>query len=70
MYYKSQNKQELEAYNERVSQGEGYQGITTKWSSIIEHQNGVDFAIVKNEKYLENLTEIDSLDGWFTETQI
>jgi hypothetical protein len=67
MYYTSQNKSELEAYNTLVVEGEGYDGIyTTDWASIIEHPNGADYAILKHPKYDAELTIEESLsDDWF-----
>ena len=66
MYYISSNKQDLEDYNELVSQSEGYDGkFTTRWADIIEHKNGGLFAIFKHENYPAELEEIDNLDNWF-----
>ena len=51
MYYISNNKADLEAYNQRVEQSEGYDGtFTTDWANIIEHQNSELFAIIKHDK--------------------
>ena len=36
MYYTSTNREELVAYNEAVSSGEGYTETTTEWAEIIE----------------------------------
>jgi len=66
MYYISQNRAELVAYNEAVNSGEGYNGTTTTWATIIEHPNGTDFAILKHLKYDAELTLVKSLsDDWF-----
>ena len=66
MYYVSENKQELEAYNQLVSESENYDGISTlSWANIIEHKNGNQFAILINPKYEVDLPIIDSLEGWF-----
>ena len=66
MYYTSQNREELVAYNEAVNSGECYNGTTTTWAKIIEHPNGVDFAILKHPKYDAVLTLVESLsDDWF-----
>ena len=66
MYYTSQNRSELVAYNEAVNSGEGYNGTTTTWSKIIEHPNGVDFCILKQPNYNAELTLMESLsDDWF-----
>lgn len=66
MYYISENKAELEAYNQLVSDGEKYDGVSTKeWASIIEHKEGNEFAILANPKYSAELNTVESLDGWF-----
>lgn len=68
MYYISENKAELEAYNQKVVEGEEYDGTTTTdWANIIEHQNGNQFAIFKHDKYDdENLQSVEDLDeSWF-----
>ncbi len=66
MYYTSQNREELVAYNEAVNSGEGYNGTTTQWATIIEHPNGTDFAIKKHPKYDAVLTLVELLsEDWF-----
>ena len=66
MYYKSTNREELVAYNEAVNSGEGYNGTTTQWANVIEHPNGVDYAIIKHANYDAVLTLVESLsDDWF-----
>jgi hypothetical protein len=71
MYYVSTNKHDLDSYNEHVSNGEGYNGMTTHWSNVIEHPNGTDFAIKKHEKYDAELTLVESLgDDWFPDVDI
>lgn len=68
MYYTSKNRSELVAYNEAVDSGEGYSGTTTTWAKIIEHPNGLDFAILKHPKYDAELTELETLTSdWFPE---
>ena len=69
MYYISSNKQDLEDYNELVSQNENYDGVsTTQWANVIEHKDGNQFAILANPKYpSETLQTVDTLDGWFEE---
>jgi len=69
MYYTSNDRSELETYNDLVSQNENYDGIsTTQWANVIEHKDGNQFAILANPKYLsETLNTIDTLDGWFEE---
>lgn len=71
MYYVSENKQELEAYNQLVSQSENYDGISTvTWANIIEHKNGITYAILANPKYLAELDTVKNLDGWFSDELI
>jgi len=68
MHYTSQNREELIAYNEDVNSGEGYNGTTTQWATIIEHPNRVDYAILKHKKYEAELTELETLTSdWFPE---
>lgn len=69
MYYTSNDRVELETYNDLVSQSENYDGIsTTQWANVIEHKDGNQFAILANPKYpSETLNTIDTLDGWFEE---
>ena len=68
MYYTSQNREELVAYNKAVNSGEGYSGTTTTWAEIIEHPNGADYAILKHPKYDAELTELETLTSdWFPE---
>ena len=69
MYYTSTNKEELELYNDLVSQSENYDGIsTTQWANVIEHKDGNQFAILANPKYQsDTLQTVDALDGWFEE---
>ena len=67
MYYISDNKADLEAYDNLVVVGEGYDGTTTKrWANIIEHPNGLQFAILKHEKYQTDLETVEALSqDWF-----
>jgi len=71
MYYTSQNKSELVAYNDLVGAGEGYSGTTTQWATIVEHPNGLDFAILKHPNYDATLTIEESLGAeWYPSTEI
>ena len=72
MYYISTNKEELELYNMIVSRDEKYDGVsTTQWANVITHKDGSQFAILANPKYpSESLATLESLDGWFEETEI
>ena len=52
MYYTSQDKETLEAYNEKIASGENYDGSTTvRWADVIEHHEGGSFAILKHTGY-------------------
>lgn len=66
MYYTSQNKSELVAYNETVNSAEGYNGTTTHWAEIIKHPNGTNYAVLKHRAYNAELTFVESLsEDWF-----
>ena len=67
MYYISNNKSDLEAYNNLVVVGEGYDGRTTqRWANVIEHPEGTQFAILKHQKYETDLQELVALSqDWF-----
>lgn len=71
MYYTSQDKETLEAYNEKIVEAEGYDGTTTvSWSNVIEHQDGDQFAILKHSSYPliegeEDAPTVDSIADFF-----
>lgn len=66
MYYKSTNKQKLEDYNTSVSQSEGYDGVfTNKWSDIVEHYQGGNYAIKKHPKYNLDANTTESILDFF-----
>ena len=70
-YYTSTNKADLEAYNTLVTTGEGYNGTTTNWATIVEHPNGLDFAILKHPNYDAELTIEESLGAeWYPSEEI
>jgi len=70
-YYTSTTKADLEAYNTLVTTGEGYNGTTTTWASIIEHPNGTDFAILKHSSYEVELTLEETLGAeWFPQIEL
>jgi len=71
MYYTSQDKSELVAYNDLVGTGEGYSGTTTQWATIIEHPNGTDYAILKHPSYEAELTLEETLGTeWFPQIEL
>lgn len=52
MYYVTETKAELEDYHQKIIEGEGYDGVIVQgWASIIEHQDGTKFAILKHPSY-------------------
>ena len=62
MYYTSQDKETLEAYNEKIASGQNYDGSTTvRWADVIEHHEGGSFAILKHTGYplIEGFDEND-----------
>jgi len=71
MYYISEFKDILEAYNEKVAAGENYDGTTTvRWADVIEHHEGGQFAILKHSGYAliegeEDAPTVDSITDFF-----
>ena len=66
MYYISDNKSDLEVYNNLVSIGEKYDGQTTlRWAKVIEHKDENLYAILKHDKYPAELETVEDLTGWF-----
>ncbi len=52
MYYVTETKEELEAYHQKIIDGEGYDGVIVQgWASIIEHQDGDKWAMLKHASY-------------------
>ena len=70
MYYTG-TKQECEDYNTKVTSGENYHGSTIDFASVKEHQNGVEFSILKHDKYGSEMTLIDKIpDSWYNNLEI
>ena len=71
MYYTSTDRDILDAYNDKVVAGENYDGTTTvRWSDVIEHQDGGQFAILKHSGYQlidgeEDATTVDSIEDFY-----
>ena len=66
MYYISDNKSDLEAYNNLVKVGERYDNTTTvDWANIIKHKDENLYAILKHDKYPAELETLQDLNGWF-----
>ena len=71
MYYTSQDRETLDAYNEKVVAGENYDGSTTvRWADVIEHHEGGSFAILKHNGYAlidgeEDAPTVDSISDFF-----
>ncbi|MDB4635042.1 hypothetical protein OAE62_00865 [bacterium] len=67
MYYVTETKAALEAYHQKIIDGEGYDGVIVQgWASIIEHQNGDKWAMLKHPSYplIEGVDENgESLDA-------
>lgn len=62
MYYTSQDKETLDAYNAKIASGENYDGSTTvRWADVIEHHEGGSFAILAHTGYplIEGVDEND-----------
>jgi len=71
MYYTSQDKSDLVAYNDLVGAGEGYSGTTTAWATIVEHPNGTYYAILKHPSYEAELTLEETLGTeWFPQIEL
>jgi hypothetical protein len=70
MYYTSENKIELEDYNQLVNNGENYNGTTNNWGEVIKHFELELYAIIINDKYISRLEVIENLEGWFNENTI
>ena len=52
MYYVTEIKADLEAYHQKIIEGEGYDGVIVQgWASIIEHQDGDKWAMLKHPSY-------------------
>lgn len=58
MWYKG-TKEDCESYNDKVTKGEGYNGTTQHWSSILEIEG--DYFIIKNESYPSEMQEVKEL---------
>jgi len=59
MEYIKGTKQECEAYNDEVTQGENYQGSTSKWSNVIKIKD--EYFILKHPKYATELEILNQL---------
>lgn len=44
-------KEQCEAYNAYVKDGENYRGVTTRWADVKEHPDRNEFAITKHKSY-------------------
>lgn len=70
MYYTSKNKSELESYISLVDSKEKYkEGFT--WCPVMAHPNGVDFAVLKHDKYeMQSLQEMQTMSEDWNNTNI
>ena len=71
MYYVTETKEELEAYHQKIINGEGYDGVIVQgWASIIEHQDGDKWAMLKHPSYPliegeEDAPTVDSIEDFY-----
>jgi hypothetical protein len=70
MYYKG-TKEDCEAYNTIVVEGEEYDGVfTSRWARVIAHPNGKDFAIKSHDNYESIMSSLSNLgSAWFPEEE-
>jgi len=65
MYYIG-TREECEAYDAIVTNGENYQAPTLNWANVIEHPTENKCAILKHENYSAQMTELESLtEDWY-----
>ena len=65
MYYIG-TKLKCKKYDKKVTLGENYSGGTRHWADAIEKPDGSEYAIMKHEKYIANMTLVDELSSdWF-----
>ena len=70
MYYKGTEK-ECADYNKKVTLGEKYPNGTIRYAYVIEHKNGIDFAILKHDNYESDMTLINELPSdWYNNTEL
>ena len=65
-------RQQCEAYNEFVKEGENYRGVTTRWADVRQHPSRNEFAITKHKSYddetMQYVAELP--DDWNPEIDI
>lgn len=59
MQYIKSTKEQCEAYNNEVTQGENYQGSTTQWAEVQEIEGG--FYIAVHPDYTTELETVSKL---------
>lgn len=59
MQYIKGTKKQCEAYNQKVSKGENYQGSTTQWAKVQEIEG--NFYIAVHPKYTTELETVSEL---------
>ena len=70
MYYIG-TKLKCNEYDKKVTHGENYSGGTTHWADAIEKPDGSEYAIMKHEKYIANMTLVEVLSSdWFNNEPI
>tara|TARA_R110000803_G_scaffold22391_1_gene55789 strand:+ start:726 stop:950 length:225 start_codon:yes stop_codon:yes gene_type:complete len=67
MYYIG-TKLKCKNYDKKVTLAESYSRVDKHWADAIEKPDGSEYAIIKHEKYIANMTLVDELGSdWFTE---
>ena len=71
MAYYIGTKTACEAYNNEVTQGEEYNGATTKWSEVIRHATLSKFCIKAHKSYPSNMTHKEILSSdWYPDVDL
>lgn len=71
MYYIG-TKNQCDYYNDKVGNGENYNGTTQRWATPIQHPTDGRWAIVKHKDYTHSTMElVESLSSdWFETEEI
>lgn len=57
---------ECQQYNELVTFSNNFGSVTDVWATLVQHPNGVDFAIKKHPKHDSAMKEVNALPAdWF-----
>ena len=65
-------KEEAENYDNIVTQGEGYNGTTTRWAEPRQHPTQLDlYAIIKHTSYDDTMQWVEVLDeSWSQDIEL